>query len=59
METEQAPSEEVREQEEVWVEAAVGVGWVVTVRDQAPEAIAYALIVNYPYRIRQELRAMT
>ena len=56
---EQALLEEAREQEEVWVEAAAGAGWVVTVLDQAPEAIAYALIVNYPYRIRQELRAMT
>ena len=49
---EQALSEEVREQEEVWVEAVVEAEWAVTVRVQAPEAIAYALIANYPYHIR-------
>ena len=49
---EQVLSEEVREQEEVWAEAAAGVEWAVTVRVQVPEAIAYALIVNYPYHIR-------
>jgi hypothetical protein len=49
---EQALSEEIREQEEVWAEAAAEAVWVATVRVQAPEVIAYAPIVNYPYRIR-------
>ena len=49
---EQALSEEAREQEEVWVEAAAGAEWAVTVRVQVPEVIAYVLIVNYPYHIR-------
>jgi len=56
---EQVLSEEVREQEEAWVEAVVEAVWAATVRVQVPGAIAYALIVNYPYHIRQALRAIT
>jgi len=49
---EQVLSEEVREQEEAWAEAVVEAVWAATVRVQVPGAIAYALIVNYPYHIR-------
>jgi hypothetical protein len=49
---EQVLSEEAREQEEVWAEAVAEAEWAATVRVQAQEVIAYAPIVNYPYRIR-------
>jgi len=49
---EQALLAEVQGQEEVWVEVVAGEEWVVTVRVQGPEVIAYALIVNYPYSMQ-------
>jgi len=44
--------EEAREQEEAWAEAVVEAEWAVTVRVQAPEAIAYALNATYLFHMR-------
>ncbi len=52
VETEQVLLEEAREQEEVWVEAAVEEEWAAIVPVQALEEFVYAPIVNYLYRIR-------
>gem|GEM_PF-4687909 len=49
---EQVLSEGVREQEEVWVEAAVEAEWAATVRAQVPAAIVCVLNATYLFRIR-------